>query len=184
MNRGARFGSYQSRNGSAAPAGDAGAVRLEQAHQIHLLRTSFAVVESHPRIAALIFYQHLFEIDPSLRAMFHTEIEAQAEKLMDMLARAIALLDQPAELDRILRALGARHMGYGVVDAHYATVGRALLRMLAEVLDARWTPEVREAWMSLYDQLSTAMKAGAAESLLGTAVPGHSGRSADLKSPT
>ena len=47
--------------------------------------------------------------------------------------------------------------------------------MLAEVLDTRWTPEVREAWMALYDQVSTAMKAGAAESLLEAAAPGHSG---------
>jgi len=62
-----------------------------------------------------------------------------------------------------LRAMGARHLGYGVKDEHYATVGQALLDMLSEVLDKQFTPEVRTAWVALYTAVQTLMLKGAAE---------------------
>ncbi|MDB6118295.1 MAG: hemin receptor [Verrucomicrobiaceae bacterium] len=58
--------------------------------------------------------------------------------------------------------MGARHVGYGVKDAHYATVGAALLAMLSETLGSAFTPEVRGAWTALYGAVETTMKAGAA----------------------
>ena len=59
--------------------------------QVHLLRASFAVVQRQSEVAGLVFYQHLFERDPSLRALFKTDIEVQSRKLMDMLAAALGL---------------------------------------------------------------------------------------------
>ena len=48
-------------------------------HHKYLIRKSFAAVESHGSIAALIFYRCLFEIDPDLRALFKGDIEVQAK---------------------------------------------------------------------------------------------------------
>lgn len=45
--------------------------------------------------------------------------------------------------------MSARHAGDGVWDEHYNTAGQALLDMLEEVLQARFTPEVRAAWTAL-----------------------------------
>lgn len=130
--------------------------------QVHLVRKSFAELDRHGHVAALVFYRRLFEIAPQLRPLFKTEIEEQSRKLLEMLGVLIALLERQHGLELELKALGARHAGYGVQEAHYAVVGQALLDMLAEILAGGFTDEVREAWTALYSTVETQMKAGAA----------------------
>lgn len=131
------------------------------AEQIHLLRKSFSLVEGKADIAALLFYQRLFELDPGLRPLFKTDIELQAIKLMWMLGGALSLLERPAELASTLGDLGARHADYGVEPAHYVTVGTALSSMLEDVLGKDFTLETRQAWVALYQIISEAMLRGA-----------------------
>lgn len=128
----------------------------------HLIRKSFATVEAHGSIAALIFYRRLFELDPELRPLFKGDIEVQAKKLTDMLGSLISLLEQGEALEAELEAMGARHAGYGVQDSHYATVGEALLTMVEEVLGDDYTAETEEAWTILYQAVEMLMKRGAA----------------------
>ena len=128
----------------------------------HLIRKSFATVEAHGSIAALIFYRRLFELDPELRPLFKGDIEVQAKKLTDMLGSLISLLEQGGALEAELEAMGARHAGYGVQDSHYATVGEALLTMVEEVLGDDYTAETEEAWTILYQAVEMLMKRGAA----------------------
>ena len=94
-------------------------------HQIQLIHQTFTLVEPRAEVMALVFYQRLFALDPSLRPLFRTNIDEQGQKLMQMLGVAIALLEQPFALGPALEALGRRHAGYGVEDRHYATVGEA-----------------------------------------------------------
>ena len=91
------------------------------------------------------------------------DIEDQAKKLTDMLGVLISMLERPLGLDMELRAMGARHAGYGVKDEHYGIVAAALLAMLAEVLGAAFTPQVKDAWVVLYNEVEVTMKRGAAE---------------------
>ena len=133
------------------------------ADQIHLLRKSFARVEPQAQVAALVFYRRLFELDPALRPLFKTDIEVQGRKLMDMLGVALSLTEQPATLEKELLNAGARHVRYGTMDAHYPTVGQAMLDMLAEVLGDEFTPATREAWTAFYVFASETMKRGAAK---------------------
>jgi nitric oxide dioxygenase len=139
--------------------------------QKHLVRKSFREIERAPEVAALIFYRRLFEIAPGLRPLFKHDIEAQAAKLMEMLGFVLCLLEMPVRLATELEALGARHVGYGVKDEHYAVVGRAMVDMLGEVLDARFTPEVRVAWLAFYTNISDAMRRGAQRQQPGIPVP-------------
>jgi hemoglobin-like flavoprotein len=131
------------------------------ADQIHRLRKSFIQVERQSHVAALVFYQRLFELDPALRPLFKTDIELQAEKLMEMLTAALSLMERPGELTSTLEDLGARHVGYGVKAEHYSTVGTALLAMLEGVLTKDFTPETRLAWTDLYALISGTMLRGA-----------------------
>ena len=131
--------------------------------QIHTIRKSFAELSRHDQVAGLVFYRRLFELDPALRPLFKEDIEVQSQKLIDMLAVLIAMLDQPLGLELELRAMGARHLGYGVKDAHYAVVGQALLDMLSETLDGKFTPEIRTAWTALYAAVESLMKEGASQ---------------------
>ena len=136
------------------------------AAQIHLIRKSFASVDRQADVAALVFYRRLFELDPRLRPLFKTDIHEQGKKLTDMLAAALGLLERPAELAGVLEDLGARHAGYGTRPEHYATVRKALLDMLLEVLGDAFSPALKEAWDELYDFIEAAMLRGAATSRL------------------
>ena len=131
--------------------------------QVHLIRKSFAELSRLEHVAALVFYRRLFELDPGLRSLFTSDIKEQSQKLIDMLGVLISMLERPLGLDMELRAMGARHKGYGVMDEHYATVGQALLDTLAAALGDAFTPEVRSAWTALYGAVESAMKAGALE---------------------
>lgn len=134
--------------------------------QKYLIRKSFAALELHGSIPGLVFYRRLFELDPSLRPMFKSDIEFQSAKLLDMLGGLISHLERTTLLEAELRLMGQRHAGYGVKDEHYAIVGQALLEMLAETLRGDFTPEVREAWAVLYGAVAEAMQAGAEVSVV------------------
>ena len=111
--------------------------------------------------AAALFYARLFELDPQLRALFKSDPREQGKKLMQMIGYCVNKLDRFDELTDVLRDLGRRHIGYGIKDADYATVGAALLWTLEQGLGAAFTPEVREAWTAAYDILSGTMRDGA-----------------------
>ena len=133
------------------------------ARRNQLVRESFEQVESKSAIASLVFYQRLFTLDPSLRALFRHDIEQQGEKLMQALKFAVATLEQPRELQSALEALGRRHVYYGVKECHYDTVGIALLHALEHLLGPAFTPEVKEAWLAIYTLVAETMKCAAAK---------------------
>lgn len=62
-------------------------------HQKMLVQTSFAQVAPIAETAAALFYNRLFELDPSLRPMFTGDIAEQGRKLMQMLTVAVRGLD-------------------------------------------------------------------------------------------
>jgi hemoglobin-like flavoprotein len=85
----------------------------------------------------------------------------QRKKLMQMITVAVRGLTRLDELVPAVEALGNRHAGYGVTDAHYGTVAAALLWTLEQGLGEGFTPEVREAWIETYTILATVMQNGA-----------------------
>ena len=78
--------------------------------------------------------------------------------LMNMIGIAVGGPSRPDSIIPAVRALGARHVGYGVKDAHYATVGEALLWTLGTGLGAACTAEVKEAWSAAYGLLAGVMQ--------------------------
>ena len=123
-----------------------------------LVQESWARVEPIADTAAGLFYDRLFEIDPSLRAMFPADLREQRKKLMQMLAAAVKGLTRLDQLVPVVQDLGRRHGRYGVQDAHYDTVGAALLWTLEKGLGRAFTPEVAEAWATVYGVLASTMK--------------------------
>jgi nitric oxide dioxygenase len=105
----------------------------------------------------------LFVISPKLRELFPADLSQQKRKLMQMIAAAVAGLTNLDKLVPAVKALGARHAGYGVTVADYAVVGEALLWTLEQGLGEEFKPEVRSAWANVYDLLAATMQAGAAE---------------------
>jgi hemoglobin-like flavoprotein len=131
--------------------------------QITLVQESFRKVLPIAETAATIFYARLFELDPSLRKLFTGDMKRQGMMLMSMIASAVRGLSDPNALIPVLTMLGRRHSGYGVVDAHYATVAEALLWTLERGLGDDFTPETREAWVAAYTLMASVMQQGARE---------------------
>jgi nitric oxide dioxygenase len=111
--------------------------------------------------AAAMFYGRLFELNPSLRPLFKIDLRDQGKKLMQMIGFCVGKLDALDELVPLVKSLGARHVGYGVVESDYAAVGAALLWTLEEGLGPAFTPAVKDAWATVYGVLSSTMLAGA-----------------------
>jgi hemoglobin-like flavoprotein len=132
-----------------------------------LVQDSFAAVLPIADDAAALFYRRLFELDPSLERMFRGDMTEQRRKLMQMLTAAVKGLNRLDQLVPVVEDLGRRHAGYGVADSHYDTVGAALLWTLEKGLGSAFTPEVKDAWITVYSLLASTMKNAAKESLVG-----------------
>lgn len=130
-------------------------------HAIQLVRETFDLVEPIAPQAAASFYANLFAIDPSVRPLFRGDMIRQGEHLMTMVGLAVAQLDDADVLMPTLRQLGQRHAGYGVRDAHYDSVGIALLKTLREGIGVAFTEEVEAAWVEVYGVIASTMKEAA-----------------------
>ena len=128
-----------------------------------LVQESFNSVVPIAGTAAKLFYQKLFELDPKLLSLFAGDMEEQGQKLLKMIATAVQALDRLEEIVPVVQDLGARHARYGVKEKDYDTVGTALLWTLQQGLDKQFTPEVQEAWTTVYGVLSATMKGAAAK---------------------
>ncbi len=130
--------------------------------QIALVQSTWSKVLPIQDQAARLFYDKLFEMDPSLRPLFKGDMAEQGRKLMAMINTAVNGLNRLSEIVPAVQALGRRHVGYGVKEAHYKTVGAALLWTLEQGLGSSFTPEVRQAWAGAYGLLAGVMKEAAA----------------------
>jgi len=122
--------------------------------------------------ASAMFYDRLFEIDPDLRQLFAaTDMTAQRRKLVEAISGVVGGLDRLDEIVPQVAELGRRHGSYGVTDAHYDTVGAALLWTLEQGLGGAWTPAVKAAWVTAYTTVAGVMRSAAAEDGGGKAPP-------------
>ena len=138
--------------------------------QIEIVQQSFRKVAPIAEMAADLFYARLFELDPSLRRLFKGDMKRQGGMLMTMIGSAVRGLSDPNALIPVLIALGRRHSGYGVVDAHYTTVAEALLWTLEQGLGEDFDAQAREAWTAAYMLMASVMQQGAREMPVRTAM--------------
>lgn len=133
-----------------------------RSEQKSLVVRTWGKVAPNAQSAARLFYDRLFEIDPSARAIFDgVDMAEQQRKLILALTLVVQGLERFESLIPTLAQLGRRHVRYRVRDRHYLSVGAALLWTLEQGLQSEWTPEVREAWSAAYSTVSDVMRAGA-----------------------
>ena len=125
--------------------------------QVQLVQQSFAKVAPISEQAATIFYDRLFEVAPSVRAMFPDDMTEQRKKLMATLAVVVGGLSNLEAILPAASALAKRHVNYGARPEHYPVVRGALLFTLEKGLGEGWTPPVAAAWTAAYGTLSTYM---------------------------
>ena len=131
--------------------------------QIKLVQDSFEKVRPISETAAELFYKRLFELNPSFKSLFKGDMKTQGIMLMKMLDYAVTGLDEPDKIIPAIKDLGKRHVGYGVKEEYYETVGEALLWTLEKGIGEDFTRDVKEAWAEAYKLLSDTMKSAARE---------------------
>ena len=127
--------------------------------QMTAVTTSFQRLLLREEMLAVLFYQRLFALEPSVKPMFGDDMRAQGRKFVDMVQIVVAGMHDPDLFDA-MRALGQRHREYGVRAEHYATVQTALLWALQQALNEHYTIEVEQGWTALYTMVATAMQEG------------------------
>ena len=130
-----------------------------------LLKSTWANVIPISDVAARLFYERLFTLDPSLQRLFkNIDMKEQRRKLVQALSAVINSVDDLPSLIPTLEMLGRNHIRYGVEDRHYETVGAALLWTLEQGLKEAWTPAAKSAWLVAYGTVSGIMRDAAAAS--------------------
>ncbi len=126
---------------------------------IALVQETFAQIE--PAATAVVFYDRLFTLDPTLRPLFTHDLTLQGLRFLAALHVAVGGLSEPELMVTAVKQLGQRHVAYGVRPEHYHTFGKALFWTLEQQLGDRWTPPVAAAWTEAYYLLAGLMKEAA-----------------------
>lgn len=125
--------------------------------QIALVQDSFRKVVLIKDTAAQLFYAHLFELDPSLKSLFQSDMTQQGRKLMAAMGIVVQGLNNLKLVLPMVQELGRRHAGYGVEPQHYETVAAALLWTLEQGLGNDFTEDTKQAWATAYGLLASTM---------------------------
>ena len=134
----------------------------EAALQVELLEQSFEKVKPQAKEFAASFYQNLFTDYPDAKPLFaHTNMAEQSNKLLASLVFVVENLKKPGALTEALQGLGARHVNYGALPAHYPLVGNTLLKTFEQYLGECWTAETKQAWVDAYRVITEVMLSGA-----------------------
>jgi len=131
-----------------------------------------------------ILYRHTFMIMPEAIHLFPSEVrmkyrewspdegndesnvyESSAlkklfSKFVNAVGCAVAGLHDSSKLVPMLTQLGARHINYGVKEAHWQALGKAFTLTLRDILQETFTQEVEAAWTMAYTFMSSIMIEG------------------------
>lgn len=119
-------------------------------------------------------HHSIFSIAPEAKALFSfKDLEGEelyasprlithAKKVVGAVNKSVEMLGEDLDpLVTILKALGKKHVKYGVLAAHYDIIGQALLATLGTALGDKFTDEVKGAWAEIWGVISSTMIAGA-----------------------
>ncbi len=131
------------------------AVAIVTPEQTALVRQSFDAICPVRRKLADQFYRRL--LTPDARGLFRSDMERQYRKLMDMIAAIVGTLDKREIFQSIISHSGRQHAQFGAKPMHFAAFGNALIWGLEQQFGAAFTPEMKEAWIKLYDDVQREM---------------------------
>jgi hemoglobin-like flavoprotein len=131
--------------------------------QKRLIRETLPAIREVSDPLVHLFYGRLFQLAPAVRPMFRNDIGIQARKFGEMLEALVEGLEDFDQQRPTLRAMGLRHVAYGVIPAHYDVLASAFLWALGHMLYPEFSPDIKGAWAALIEEVSGTMKAGAAE---------------------
>ena len=107
--------------------------------EITAVRQSFTLVAPNARAAGVLFYDKLFALDPSLRSLFHGDIDEQAaSRAAERIAGAIAIPMDVRERASVEAGFAEAIRRLGQLDLLVANAGVSTMRRAVEITDEEW----------------------------------------------
>jgi hemoglobin-like flavoprotein len=125
--------------------------------QVDLITRSFDAIWPVRRKLSGLFYSRFFELAPGAKRLFSGDMERQHIKLMDTIAAIVGALDERALFQSIITHTGRQHGRFGVDQSHFVAFGDAMIWSLEQQFGSAFTPELRAAWIALYDAVQSEM---------------------------
>jgi hemoglobin-like flavoprotein len=129
-----------------------------------LIQRNLDVVTERAPDLTTRFYGALFQRHPELSQLFgRRSTEAQGRMLLEAVVAVVDHLQDMPWLDATLRALGKKHVEYGVTEEMYPLVASALIDTLREASGDQWDDSTADAWSGALTFVAGRMMAGARE---------------------
>lgn len=129
------------------------------ARQIRLVQSTFAQLEPDAEPLADLLYARLFQLDPSMRALFPPDLQQKKDKFICLLALVVNHLNHPETWLPRVEQLGRQHRACGIEARHYETFGSALIWTLDKALGEEFSFQVLDAWVAFYTLLAQTLTA-------------------------
>ncbi|KAM8736678.1 x globin [Acanthopagrus schlegelii] len=153
---------------------DAAAAAHPREDQIQMIKESWKVIRDDIAKVGIIMFVRLFETHPECKDVFFLfrdvedlerlrssrELRAHGLRVMSFIEKSVARLDQLERLEALALELGKSHYHYNAPPKYYSYVGAEFICAVQPILKERWTPELEEAWKTLFQYVTTLMKRG------------------------
>jgi nitric oxide dioxygenase len=126
-------------------------------HQIEMLKDSWAHVLAYSEKAGNIFYPHFFSLIPEAQTLFENNIQSQDKKLISAITLMVTKISKLENIHDEVIQLAKRHLQYGVKPEYFEPFGIAFLKMLEEVMGDKWSSELADTWLYVYQVIADAM---------------------------
>lgn len=127
-----------------------------------IVQESYAGLYDQSDHFSVKFYNNLFEIAPTTRKLFGTDISSQGRKFMEVLSIIVLDLADEELIIPFIQAMGRRHVGYGAKPEHYQIVGNAFIKTLDQAFEGEWSNQEKTLWIKLYTHIAEIMIEAAA----------------------
>ncbi|GJP81999.1 hypothetical protein CLOP_g12121 [Closterium sp. NIES-67] len=146
--------------------------------QATLIRESYARIEQDRKQHALIMYLTIFDICPEAKPLFsmvrdskepapvNPRLEAHASLAFTMMCEAFSKWDDPDQVAKatpFFKALGGRHLNYGIDGEDFPIFRTGFMKALQRAFGEEWFGDLEGAWCAAFDILESMASSGMAE---------------------
>ncbi|KAM4624744.1 x globin [Polymixia lowei] len=142
--------------------------------QIQMIKESWKVIRDDIAKVGIIMFVRLFETHPECKDVFFLfrdvedlerlrtsrELRAHGLRVMSFIEKSVARLDHLERLEALAVELGKSHYRYNAPPKYYSYVGAEFICAVQPILKERWTPELEEAWKTMFLYVTSLMKQG------------------------
>ncbi|CAI5684860.1 neuroglobin isoform X2 [Oreochromis niloticus] len=138
------------------------------------IRSSWKEIQEDISRVGVIMFVRLFETHPECKDAFFAfrdlndvnalraskELKAHGLRIMYIIEKTVARIDQDDRLDQLILDLGRKHYQYKALPKYYDLMGEEFIQAIHPVLQERWTSDLEEAWKTLFLYITRTMKKG------------------------